>query len=81
MLDVGLPGMDGFALLNRLRQTDPSHAPAIFRLRLALERDIMRGRQLGAAYLTKPFAAHALLDAVDEAVTGRPFPSVSEHAW
>ncbi len=81
VLDVGLPGMDGFALLSRLRVTDPSHAPAIFVSASALERDIMRGRQLGAAYLTKPFAAHALLDAVDEAVTGRPFPSVTEHAW
>jgi DNA-binding response OmpR family regulator len=80
VLDVGLPGMDGFALLGKLRETD-LRAPAIFVSASALDRDIMRGRELGAAYLTKPFAAHALLDAVDEAVTGRPYPSVTEHAW
>jgi DNA-binding response OmpR family regulator len=80
VLDVGLPGMDGFALLGKLREND-LRAPAIFVSASALDRDIMRGRELGAAYLTKPFAAHALLDAVDEAVTGRPYPSVTEHAW
>ena len=80
VLDVGLPGMDGFTLLGRLRETD-LRAPAIFVSASALDRDIARGRELGAAYLTKPFAAHALLDAVDEAVTGRPYPSVTEHAW
>jgi DNA-binding response OmpR family regulator len=73
--------MDGFELLSRLRRNDSTLAPAIFVSASALERDIMRGRQLGAAYLTKPFATHALLDAVDEAVTGRPYPSVAEHAW
>jgi DNA-binding response OmpR family regulator len=80
VLDVGLPGMDGFALLSRLRETNLD-IPAIFVSASAAERDILRGRELGAAYLTKPFAAHALLDAVDEAITGRPVPSVSEHAW
>jgi DNA-binding response OmpR family regulator len=80
VLDVGLPGMDGFSLLARLRENLP-RIPAIFVSASALERDIMRGKELGAAYLTKPFAAHALLDAVDEAVTGHPTPSVTEHAW
>lgn len=81
VLDVGLPGMDGFDLLTRLRENRMNRVPAIFVSASALDKDIMRGRSLGAAYLTKPFAAHALLDAVDEAVTGRPTPSVTEHAW
>ena len=81
VLDVGLPGMDGFDLLNRLRENRMNRVPAIFVSASALDKDIMRGHELGAAYLTKPFAAHALLDAVDEAVTGRPTPSVTEHAW
>jgi DNA-binding response OmpR family regulator len=81
VLDVGLPGMNGFELLARLRQNVMNRVPAIFVSASALERDIIRGRELGAAYLTKPFAAYALLDAVDEAVTGRPVPSVSEHGW
>jgi DNA-binding response OmpR family regulator len=81
VLDVGLPGMNGFELLARLRQNVMNRVPAIFVSASALERDIIRGRELGAAYLTKPFAAYALLDAVDEAVTGRPVPPVSEHGW
>ncbi len=80
VLDVGLPGMDGFDLLQRLRRSDHD-IPAIFVSASARERDILRGHELGAAYLTKPFAAHALLDAVDEAITGRPIPSATEHAW
>lgn len=81
VLDVGLPGMDGFCLLTRLWGDNLDRVPAIFVSASALERDIMRGRELGAAYLTKPFAAHALLDAVDEAITGRPIPSVTDHGW
>jgi DNA-binding response OmpR family regulator len=81
VLDVGLPGMNGFDLLAKLRDNKLTRVPAIFVSASALDSDIMRGRELGAAYLTKPFAAHALLDAVDEAVTGRPVPSVTEHAW
>lgn len=81
VLDVGLPGMDGFTLLGKLRENMRNRVPAIFVSASALERDIIRGRELGAAYLTKPFAAYALLDAVDEAVTGRPIPPVTEHAW
>ncbi len=80
VLDVGLPGINGFELLTTLRDRLP-HIPAIFLSASARESDIRRGHELGAAYLTKPFAAHALLDAVDEAVTGRPQPSATEHAW
>ena len=80
VLDVGLPGLSGFELLETLREKLPQ-VPAIFLSASARESDIRRGHDLGAAYLTKPFAAHALLDAVDEAVTGRPQPSATEHAW
>ena len=82
VLDVAMPGMSGLDLLVKLREL-PGHAelPAIFLSASARETDIRRGHELGAAYLTKPFAAHALLDAVDEAVTGRPQPSATEHAW
>lgn len=80
VLDVGLPGMDGFTLLDRLRADQPE-IPAIFVSASARETDVSRGRELGAAYLTKPFATYALLDAVDEAVTGRTAPPVTEHAW
>jgi len=80
VLDVGLPGMDGFDLLSRLRKADRD-IPAIFVSASARERDILRGHEFGAAYLTKPFAAHALLDAVDEAITGRPVAAFTEHAW
>jgi DNA-binding response OmpR family regulator len=81
VLDVGLPGLDGFALLSRLRETVEPGIPAIFLSASAEDSQIRRGRELGAAYLTKPFTAHTLLDAVDEAVTGRPAMDVTDHAW
>jgi DNA-binding response OmpR family regulator len=80
VLDIGLPDMNGFELLTSLRARLPA-VPAIFLSASARESDIRRGRELGAAYLTKPFTACALLDAIDDAVTGPILPCDSEHAW
>lgn len=69
VLDVGLPGMKGTELLvvlrERLGQPD---FPAVFLSALVDEADIEAGRALGAAYLTKPVIASALLAAIRNAV-------------
>jgi DNA-binding response OmpR family regulator len=67
VLDVGLPGMDGFGLLSRLRDSGDT-TPAIFLSGRAEPAEIGHGRALGAQYLTKPFVAGALISAVDEAL-------------
>ena len=57
VLDVMMPGKDGFAVLTELRQTPHGRASAIVLLTAkALPGDIYRGTKLGAdLYVTKPF--------------------------
>jgi two-component system alkaline phosphatase synthesis response regulator PhoP/two-component system response regulator VicR len=57
VLDVMMPGKDGFEVLSELRQTAHGRESAIVMLTAkALPADIYRGSKLGAdLYLTKPF--------------------------
>jgi two-component system OmpR family response regulator len=55
LLDVGLPKMDGFEVLKRLRQRRSSIPVLVLTVRDAVE-DLVTGLDLGADdYLTKPF--------------------------
>ena len=55
LLDVGLPDMDGFEVLEQLRQT--SSVPIIMVTVRSGEQDKIRGLELGADdYVTKPFS-------------------------
>lgn len=63
ILDVKVPGMDGFELLERLRGT-PAYAgvPIIMLTGLGSEADVVRGLELGADdYILKPFSPTELL--------------------
>jgi DNA-binding response OmpR family regulator len=61
ILDLGLPGMDGFEVLRRLRTKHMSHRILILTARGELN-DRVTGLQLGADdYLAKPFAMQELL--------------------
>jgi len=61
VLDVMLPGLDGFAFLERLRGGG-SRVPVIVLSALDAETDKIRGLDLGADdYLTKPFGVGELL--------------------
>lgn len=61
VLDVGLPGIDGFEVLRRLRAKNMSHRVLILTARGELN-DRVTGLQLGADdYLAKPFAMQELL--------------------
>ncbi len=57
LLDIGLPGMDGYEVCRRLRQRDPLHATPIVMLTARVSQaDERRGLDLGADdYMTKPF--------------------------
>jgi len=66
LLDISLPGMDGFEALRRLRE-DPAtrEIPVIAITAHAMARDIERGKQAGFAdYITKPLQVGAFLDSV-----------------
>jgi len=58
ILDVKMPGMDGFEVLERLRRTPSfSSVPIIMLTSMGSEADVVRGFQLGADdYILKPFS-------------------------
>ena len=74
VVDLGLPVMDGFTLADRLHALPGcEQLPVIFLSGRVEHEQIEAGRRRGAAYLTKPFIASALLDAIDR--------NLPEPAW
>ncbi|TMG76726.1 MAG: response regulator, partial [Betaproteobacteria bacterium] len=63
LLDVGLPGCDGFDILARVRQHPTLRAiPVIMLTALSSRKDVLRGLSGGAnGYITKPFEHDALV--------------------
>jgi two-component system sensor histidine kinase/response regulator len=77
IVDRNMPGMDGFALIERLRRTPASAPPAV--LMLTSDRqfgDLARCRELGiGVHLTKPVRPAELQDAIRRTlVSGCPIP-------
>ncbi len=61
LLDVMLPGMDGFTICNEIRKSDRSQ-PIILLTAKSDEENIVHGLKLGADdYVTKPFSIRELL--------------------
>jgi DNA-binding response OmpR family regulator len=62
LLDIMLPGMDGYQLLARLKANkETSHIPVIILSSLAGERDVIKGLEKGASdYVLKPFSPQIL---------------------
>lgn len=59
LLDIMMPGLDGFAVCRQLRKT--SDVPIIFLTALSDEEDKLHGYRLGADdYVTKPFSLSVL---------------------
>ncbi len=58
LLDIMMPGMDGYQVCEKLKSKDMTrNIPVIFLTALAEERNEARGLQLGAVdYITKPFS-------------------------
>lgn len=68
LLDINLPGRDGYDVLAELRAEDSTRdIPTIAISANAMPRDLARGAEAGFdAYLTKPLNVKALLEKVDE---------------
>ncbi len=61
LLDLMLPGLDGFEFAQQIRKTDPEVA-IVMVTALGEERDTVRGLEAGADdYVTKPFSMEELL--------------------
>ncbi len=70
LLDIQLPGIDGYEVLRRLRQHPALlHTPVIAVSANAMPADLAQAREAGFdGYLTKPLDMQRLLDAVDRAL-------------
>jgi DNA-binding response OmpR family regulator len=67
LLDIGLPGMDGWQLLERIRAT--SHVPVLLVTARGTEADKIRGLSLGADdYITKPLSFPELMARIEAAL-------------
>lgn len=66
LLDISLPGMSGFDLLERLRSAEPTRdLPVIMLTAHGREVEKEKGMALGAnEYVTKPFSTRALVSLV-----------------
>lgn len=72
LLDVMLPGMDGFAILDELRRARPT-MPVIMVTARGAEEDRVRGLTTGADdYVVKPFSAKELLARVEAVLRRSP---------
>ena len=70
VLDVGLPGLDGFDLLAQLRAKNPLGGrmlPAVFVSGYTDAEHVVQGRALGAVYLQKPVEMASLQRAITNA--------------
>lgn len=72
ILDIMLPEIDGFEVLQHLRQNPATaQTPVIMLTAKSEERDVMKGWKLGAdLYLTKPFDAMELTSIVERVFSG-----------
>lgn len=67
LLDVMMPGFDGFGVVERLRLVPGRKVPVIFLTARDAPQDIIHGIQLGARhYIAKPFALKDLLAKVQK---------------
>ncbi|MDA2923889.1 response regulator transcription factor [Acidobacteria bacterium AH-259-L09] len=65
LLDIMIPGLDGFSICNRIREVD-RRLPIIMLTAKTSEEDIIKGLKLGADdYIPKPFSVRQLLARVE----------------
>ncbi len=70
LLDINLPGMDGYDVMRCLREGEATRAiPVVAMSANAMPRDLARGKAAGFMdYLTKPLDVDKLLQVVDDVI-------------
>ncbi|HEX5407887.1 MAG TPA: response regulator transcription factor [Pseudonocardiaceae bacterium] len=80
VLDIGLPGMDGWAVLERIR--DIADVPVLLLTARGQEMDKVRGLRAGADdYLTKPFTNNELVARIEALLRRSRRPAVDSRQW
>jgi DNA-binding response OmpR family regulator len=73
LLDLIIPGIDGYGVCSLLKRDQTFRAPVVVLSGRFAEKDIKAARDVGAdAFLTKPFDRTALLAKVSELLAARP---------
>lgn len=82
LLNVKMPGMDGFEILSRLcSYSRLRHVPIVIMTAAGSEPDIVRGIELGADdYLVKPFSFFELLARIHRLLRGKRYSSAQPAA-
>lgn len=76
VLDIMMPRLDGFSLLEKIRKIDPK-TPVIFLTARSQTADVVKGFELGGNdYLKKPFSMDELIVRI-RALVGRTQPTAS----
>jgi PAS domain S-box-containing protein len=72
LMDINLPGMDGFKALKRLRANPETAAiPVIALTAAATAKDVQKGRKAGFVdYITKPIHIDSILESIKKALGG-----------
>ena len=79
VIDIGLPGADGWTLIEKLRRDERFGALPIVVLTGLIEPDVVRrAASLGCEYLSKPFAASALLGKIRDGLQPAQAPARAE---
>jgi len=72
LLDITLPGLDGFQVCERLRADHGDGMRIIMLTARGREAEVAKGLALGAnAYVTKPFSTRELVDTVHQLLEDR----------
>ena len=76
LMDINLPDVNGYALLQRIRQKpELARTPVLALSANAAQRDIKRALAAGFfGYLTKPIEVNKFLDAIDDALSSQHEP-------
>jgi CheY-like chemotaxis protein len=71
LMDIGLPGIDGFEAMRQLKADETTnHIPVIAISANAMPHDVEKGREAGfMSYLTKPIDIEELLDIVKQVLS------------
>lgn len=72
MTDMNMPGLDGMALLDRIRDLRPQTRVVVLTVASTPENIVRAIRQRAFAYFSKPFTINAVSEMVDRALTTTP---------
>ncbi len=79
ILDIRMPRMDGYQLLDEIRYTDQASVPVIMLTARDKDEDVVKGYREGADYyVTKPFSTETIINII-EYLIGDLSPEEREH--